>query len=210
MSAAHSATLARDRTRLAVDRWLAALPAASFDLRLVPADEPGPTLCRRFDAAGFLAALGWIRARNAAGCHVYCRPLANRHVLVDDLCPDAVAELTATHTAAAIVETSKANYQAWITLSAEEIPAPLAAAAARLLARRFGGDLGAASAQQLGRLAGTTNQKEKYRRGDGTAPLCAAPPGWPGRRSCRPCAAGRGSPPRPGSRSGTAQRPRGK
>ncbi len=161
-----------DRSAAALARWLAALPAPEYDLRLVPAGGDGPVFCRRLDAAGLMAALPWVRARNAAGHHAYCRPASARHLLVDDLGPAALETLAAAHRIAAVVETSEANFQAWITLAGSDVPPALAGAAARLLASRFGGDPGAAGAAQLGRLVGTTNRKEKHRRrGDGAFPF---------------------------------------
>jgi hypothetical protein len=161
-----------DRSAAALARWLAALPAPAYDLRLVPAGGDGPVLCRHLDATGVVAALPWVKARNAAGFHAYCRPTPARHVLVDDLGPAALDAIAAAHRIAALVETSEANFQAWITLAGSDVPPALAGAAARLLASRFGGDPGAAGAAQLGRLVGTTNRKEKHRRrGDGAFPF---------------------------------------
>lgn len=158
-----------DHTRLAVQRWMAALPSPAYDLRLLP---PGPErpVCRMLSAGQVLGCLGWIRARNAAGAHVYCRPASTAHLLVDDLDPDGVAALAERHRIAAVVETSPWNHQCWVTVGAEPIPAALAAAAARLLCRRFAGDPGAAGARQLGRLVGTTNRKDRHERADGSYP----------------------------------------
>lgn len=159
-----------DRTRLAVQRWMAALPSATYDLRILP-PRPARPICRLLDAQQLLASLGWIRARNAAGAHVYCRPVGINHVLVDDLDPDGVAALGDRHHIAATVETSPSNFQCWVTVAAGPIATPLASAAARLLAQRFGGDPGAASAVQLGRLVGTTNRKARHERADGSYPF---------------------------------------
>jgi hypothetical protein len=159
-----------DRSRLAVARLLAALPAALYDVRLVPADGVGPAEVRRLDAAGVLAALPWLRARNAAGRHIYLRPLDPRHVLVDDLDAAALRMLRGAHAVAAIVETSPGSHQAWLTAAPGEVEPARAAALASNLARRYGGDPGAASAVQLGRLPGTTNRKGRHVRADGTYP----------------------------------------
>ena len=158
-----------DRTRAAIAAWCRTLPAAAYDLRLLPSGG-GPAVLRRFDAAALTAVSPWLRAMNAAGHHVLARPLAARHVLVDDLDPDALDQLRRHHRPAAVVETSKANHQAWITLG-EADPLPVvASAAARLLAARFGGDPGAASAVQVGRLPGFTNRKFRHERADGSYP----------------------------------------
>ncbi len=159
-----------DRSRVAVERFLAALPSDLYDLRLVPADGAGPVETRRLDAAGVLAALPWLRARNAAGAHVYIRPLVPQHVLVDDLGAKALQAMCEVHRPAAVVETSPGSHQAWITAAADEVEPARAAALARLLASRYGGDPGAASAVQLGRLPGTTNRKARHARPDGGYP----------------------------------------
>ena len=154
----------------AVTRWTAALPADRYDLRLVPA-EGAPSLMRRLSAAQLLRAVPWMRAMNRVGHHVYARPIATRHVLVDDLCPDGLNAIGARHRLAAVVQTSPHNHQAWITLSASPVEPALAAAVARRLAAEFGGDPGAASAVQVGRLPGFTNPKQIYERADGLFPF---------------------------------------
>lgn len=58
---------------------------------------------------------------------------------------------------AALIETSPANYQAWIKLSEKPISAELRKALAQKLARQYGGDPAIADAQHYGRLAGFTN-----------------------------------------------------
>ena len=156
-------------TAWALTRWAAALPAESYDVRLVPVCGGRATL-RRFDAQALARSAGWLRAMNAGGHHVYGRPLDERHVLVDDLDADGLALLQVAHRAAAVVETSPGCHQAWVTLSPSPVSPPLAAAAARQLAWDLGGDPGAASACQVGRLPGFANRKVLHARPDGTYP----------------------------------------
>lgn len=159
-----------DKTAAAVVGFVEALPASVYDLRLVHASGQGAVECRRFDRAGMLNALPWMRARNAADYHVYARPLEFRHVLIDDLGPATVQSLLRHHRPAALVETSPGSFQAWLTVSATHVKREQAAALARLLARRLGGDAGAAGSGQLGRLPGLTNRKPARRRPDGRYP----------------------------------------
>ncbi len=159
-----------DKTAAAVVGFVEALPASVYDLRLVHASGQGAVECRRFDRAGMLNALPWMRARNAADYHVYARPLEFRHVLIDDLGPATVQSLLRHHRPAALVETSPGSFQAWLTVSATHVKREQAAALARLLARRLGGDAGAAGSGQLGRLPGLTNRKPARRRPDGRHP----------------------------------------
>jgi hypothetical protein len=141
-----------------VARWCAALPAPLYDLRLIPADG-GRTEMRRVDAEALLRLVPWLRARNRAGHHVYARPLSTQHILIDDLTPTTLARLREQHAPCVVVETSPALFQAWLTVASEPIDERLAAAAARLLALRYEGDPGAASAVQVGRLPGLRNRK---------------------------------------------------
>ncbi len=63
---------------------------------------------------------------------------------------------------AVVVETSPANFQAWLK-HPEKLSKEIGTAAARALARRFGGDPGAADWRHFGRLSGFTNKKPAYR-----------------------------------------------
>lgn len=159
-----------DRSALAVAGFVAALPAALYDVRLVPSVGGGAVESRRLDRDGIMAALPWLRARNSAGYHVYARPMAASHIMVDDLSPDGVRSLLRVHRPAALVETSPGSYQAWLTITDKQVQRERAAALARLLARRLGGDPGAANPVQLGRLPGTTNRKPERQRPDGSFP----------------------------------------
>ena len=156
-------------TTRALERWAAALPAAFYDIRLV-AEEGGNALLRRFDARALAKSAGWLRHMNAAGAHGYGRPADPRHVMVDDIDEDALDALRAAHAVAAVIETSPHNHQAWVTVSAGPVEPAVAAMAARLLAARYDGDAGAASAVQVGRLPGLKNLKEIHCRADGRQP----------------------------------------
>ncbi len=140
------------------------------DVRLVPAEDDARAIVRRYGRAQLLSAVGFLRARNAAGMHVYGLPACDRAILVDDLDADALDALRTRHRIAAVVETSPANRQAWIRIGAASVPASLATAAARLLARRHGGAVCAARQDQVGRLPGFTNRKGLHRGSDGLHP----------------------------------------
>lgn len=148
------------RSQLA--RWMSALPSPCYDVAVVPASTGGgPVQRRRYDERELMKALPWLRRENL-GSHVYGRPSATQHVLIDDLTPAAAARLGVKHHIAAIVETSPGNFQAWITVSAHPVPVALATAAAKLLAARHGGDPGSADARHLGRCPGFTNRKTRH------------------------------------------------
>jgi hypothetical protein len=84
---------------------------------------------------------------------------------VDDVHVDALDALSAEGLhPAVVVETSEGLFHAWVTLSRDDLPDALAAAAARTLVARYGGDPCSAKAHQLGRLPGFTNRKEQHER----------------------------------------------
>src|SRR5208282_2148317 len=58
----------------------------------------------------------------------------------------------------AVVETSPGNFQAWLK-HGEVLDEATSTRAAKLLAERYGGDLGSADWRHFGRLAGFTNPK---------------------------------------------------
>jgi hypothetical protein len=107
------------------------------------------------------------------GHHLYLRPEGSRGiVLVDDVTMTTARRLYREgFEPSLVVETSPANYQVWVRLSLDELRPAFATRAAQWLARTYGGDRGAASWRQFGRLVGFPNVKEKYKRADGSYPL---------------------------------------
>jgi hypothetical protein len=158
------------RSARAIREFCAALPADYYDIRVV--DEAGiePPQVRSYTAENFEHAVGWLKHRNANGAHIYCRPATTQHVLIDDLDVDAVAQITAAHRVAALVETSPGNFQAWVTASHQEIQPRRATRLAQKLAAEFGGDRGAADYRHLGRAPGFTNRKHQHRCEEGSYP----------------------------------------
>ncbi|WP_159351027.1 DNA-primase RepB domain-containing protein [Roseomonas harenae] len=204
------------RTEQAVRSWTAALPAAAYDVRLVPADGDGPALRRQVSGGGLLRLLPWLRSMNARDHHIYARPASPAYVLIDDLDEDGLDALRAAgHRPAAVVVTSPANHQVWLRLAEEEdrITPALSSGAARLAAGRFDGDPGAASSAQVGRLPGFTNRKDIHADRHGRYPfvlLRAAPGGVdPGGSALLRAAAACPASPLPGSPRFFAGRPTG-
>jgi hypothetical protein len=153
-------------------KFVFALPAPSYTVRCVPASGSGPTIPVSYTLRQLLASYRYLRCMNAGDHHAFGRPDSTRYILVDDLDQDALDRLDADQLGpSVIIETSKANHQAWVAVSRDEIPAESATAAAKLLARRYGGDLGSAHAQHVGRLPGLRNRKEQYCTA-GRYPLC--------------------------------------
>jgi hypothetical protein len=125
-------------------------------------DEP-VMLPRSWDTEALLRSISWLRRENLGGRNIYIRPKGEHNMsLVDDLTREAVSVMKRTGFAPAlIVETSPGNYQAWLK-HPEQLSKELSTAAARALAKKFGGDRGAADWRHFGRLAGFTNRKQKY------------------------------------------------
>ena len=164
-------------TTVAVRAQITAMGAEVFEIGLFKPDtaEPGsgpPMLPRTWDVAGLMRSIPWLRLQNSQGRNIYVRPQGEHNLsLVDDLTREAVEQMKRTgFQPAAIIETSPGNYQAWLKHT-ERLPKDLGTAAARALAREFGGDLGAADWRHFGRLAGFTNRKPKYQGPDGLFPF---------------------------------------
>jgi len=121
-------------------------------------------LPRVWDTDALLRSIAWLRHQNHEGRNIYIRPKGEHALsLVDDLNLDALGAMKCAGFAPAlVVETSPGNFQAWLK-HPEKLSKELGTAAARALARRFGGDLGAADWRHFGRLAGFTNRKPVYR-----------------------------------------------
>ena len=119
-----------------------------------------------------LKSLLWLRRENLNRGHIYVRPAgAHGLSLVDDLKADALARMKAEgFEPAAVVETSPGNFQAWLK-HGEPLDEAASTRAAKLLAERYGGDLGSADWRHFGRLAGFTNPKPNRRLASGLQPF---------------------------------------
>jgi hypothetical protein len=111
-------------------------------------------------------------ALNIRGRDLYIGPFHNGGlILLDDLPPNGLRRLRDDEMfPALVVETSPGNFQAWIRVAPEALPADLATAVSRELAVRYGGDRGSVGGEHLGRLAGYTNQKPNRTLPDGRQP----------------------------------------
>jgi hypothetical protein len=154
-----------ERTRESVLRWAHALPAPRYAITAIPADQTAGAATHRrcWNITELEGAIPWLRRLNVTGHHIVGRPVDPRHVLVDDLHPDALTALCRHHRPAAVVSSSPGSIQAWLTLSATPMAPALADAAAKILAARYGGDRCAARASQPGRIVSFTNRKPKHR-----------------------------------------------
>ena len=150
---------------------LEALGAAGFDIGVKRFD--GTMILREgWGAKQVLKSLLWLRRENLNRGHIYVRPAGLHGLsLVDDLKAAAIVRMKAEGFApAAVVETSPGNFQAWLK-HGQVLDEAFSTRAAKLLAERFGGDLGSADWRHFGRLAGFTNPKPNRRLASGLQPF---------------------------------------
>lgn len=121
--------------------------------------------------------IGWLKYQNTQGCNIYVRPVwPHVMTLVDDLADEAILTMQAEgFEPSFIVETSPGNFQAWLD-NGVEMDQRVATRVARLVALRFGADANSADWRHLGRLAGFTNRKPKYRDAQGRFPYVRVHP----------------------------------
>jgi hypothetical protein len=156
--------------RVAMDQ-LEALGAECFDIGVKRLD--GTMILREgWGAKQVLKSLLWLRRENFNRGHIYVRPAGVHGLsLVDDLKAATLVRMKADGFApAAMVETSPGNFQAWLK-HGEVLDEATSTRAAKLLAERYGGDLGSADWRHFGRLAGFTNPKPNRRLESGLQPF---------------------------------------
>ena len=149
-----------------------ALPADEWIIQLVPEGENGRPIRDFIPKRKLFSAeqVSWFRARNADEYHIYGRPNSTRYVLLDlDKDGEAVVQQMRMDKFAlsALVETSAGKFQAWIAVSREDLPVPVATALGKVIAKRYNGDKGSTDALHVGRLPGLRNKKLQYRSGPG-------------------------------------------
>jgi hypothetical protein len=156
--------------RVAMDQ-LEAMGAECFDVGVKRID--GTMILREgWGPRQVLKSLLWLRRENLNRGHIYVRPAGLHGLsLVDDLKVDALARMKGEGFApAAVVETSRGNFQAWLK-HGEVLDEVTSTRAAKLLSERYGGDLGSADWRHFGRLAGFTNPKLSRRLASGLQPF---------------------------------------
>lgn len=152
-----------------VQQQISAMGCPRFEVGAIKQDdENARQLLEVRDAEWFMEPknLQRLAAYNMKGHHIYVRPFGDHNLsLVDDLTAKKVARMKEDgFEPAVVVETSPGNFQAWVKHSEVFRAGKLqeSTLAAKMLAEIYGGDDGAAKGRGFGRLAGFTNQKEKY------------------------------------------------
>ena len=146
-------------TESQIEAQLAAMRCSHFELLLLSSGESHTASILTLSHADVCKRVPMLKAKNSNGVNIHIRPVGSHLILLDDLNRDAVLRMSAQgFEPCVVVETSPANFQAWIDCGqplADEFATP----AARIVAERFGADFGAASKRHAGRLAGFTNRK---------------------------------------------------
>ncbi|WP_416899417.1 MAG: DNA-primase RepB domain-containing protein [Minwuia sp.] len=172
--------MARFMTNRAIEQTTVALLDRQYIVRLVHREgwsPENPTISRHYTVCDLRkpGTTKYLRYMNWQGYHVFFRPEHPGYVRVDDLCEDVIDRMRADEIdPCAVIETSEGLFHAWIRLmrwrSTVITPAENGAAA-RLLAERYGGDMGASGAMQVGRLPGFRNVKGCHEDRNGGFPL---------------------------------------
>lgn len=170
----------QNSTDYAVATQLAALAHGRYEVGISykkPSPEEGKEpedamMIRRWTAAEIERSLGFLKAKNMQGSHIYVRPEGDHgYTFVDDLNAQKVAAMkSAGFPPALVVESSPGNFQAWVA-HGQTLDAATSTGVAKALASKFGGDPSSADHRHFGRLVGFTNRKEKHRRTDGKFPF---------------------------------------
>lgn len=165
-------TVHRDLTITAVRNQLTAMCCESYDLGLRVEDKLGMINHKGLSACEVGDRIQWLKAKNLAGSHVYIRPHGSMGlILVDDISHGTIELMKVQGVVPAlVVETSPDNFQVWVRVSNTPLDFSLATQVARILAKRFNGDLASADWSHYGRLAGFTNRKPAYVDGRGYFP----------------------------------------
>jgi hypothetical protein len=160
-----------DKTESIVRVMLTAIDAPLYDVGVLSERGMLPRL-DSISASAVLDKLSLLKYRNAHGSHIYIRPSGeHRFTTLDDLSENSLARLSADgFNPCAVVETSAANFQAWLKHH-RIFPKLLGTFAAQTLAERYDADPSAADWRRFGRLPGFTNCKPKYRKSDGRFPF---------------------------------------
>jgi hypothetical protein len=171
---ATSALISGDYTMQQVRRQVEAFNCDAFEIGVLP---PRHRLDLKAQALRIFTALQlvsdkliqWLKRMNAVGYDIYCRPAAPADrmrqplVFIDDLSMEKIEKMKRSGLPIAIlVESSPENFHGWVRVGEDPISAEEALCAARTLAALYGGDAGAVSSRQFGRLSGFTNKKAKH------------------------------------------------
>jgi hypothetical protein len=152
-----------DRTYVAVSRQLKVMACDQYEIGIFNRAEDKMFL-RVWSAEIILKSIGYLKRMNSQDHDIFIRPFgATGLIFFDDFNRGMLARLNADGLAPALViQSSPLNYHGWIRISEVPQSETLCTFACKVIAKKYGGDDGAAKWRQFGRLAGFTNRKPKY------------------------------------------------
>jgi hypothetical protein len=165
-----------DKTDEVIRRQIVAMGGTAFEIGLFKSDATerarSTMILRTYAAEAVFKVIPWLKFENYHSRNIFVRPYGEHNLsMVDDLSADSIRRMkTSRFAPALVIETSPGNFQAWLK-HPRALPKELSTAVARLLAKDFGGDIGAADWRHFGRLAGFTNRKLRYKDSDGLFPF---------------------------------------
>lgn len=168
-----------DLTSKGVQRQLAAMGCPGYELGVKDVST-GKMLSKSsevWSATQVLQAVPRLKRQNSQGAQIYIRPAGvSGLVLLDDITITTLQTMTDDgFEPLCALETSPLNYQAWVRVwdskCAQDLTPDYVTAVARVLAKRYRGDLNSADWRHFGRLAGFTNRKPCHLQEDGRYPF---------------------------------------
>jgi hypothetical protein len=155
------ALAARDRSREAIERQIAAMGVERFDLLLRDATS-GATVKREWSKSELLGSVAWLKRVNARGNNIYVRPNgAHGLALLDSLKDENIVSMRSNGFVPAITVELVANeFQVWVKLSERALPERVRRLAEAGLAHAFGGTGAGVVCDGYGGLAGCVNHEE--------------------------------------------------
>ena len=158
-------------TETQVEAQLTAMRSPIFEVLLLASGESRAGSLLTLSYAELSKRVPMLKAKNSGGVNIHVRPVGSHLILLDDLDQNATYRLSKEgFEPCVVVETSPANFQAWLDCG-QPLADELATPAARIVAERFGADFNAASKRHAGRLAGFTNRKACRRSPSGLYPF---------------------------------------
>jgi hypothetical protein len=165
--AEHRPDIRPDRTQIAVEKQINSMKCGLYDVGV--RRKNGQMILRKdWEPEKIMDALNWLKRENVKGADIYIRPseVVENIVLVDDLTRERIKEMAQDGIEpAAVIETSKNNFQAWVKFK-DDLSKELRTEIANDLASKYGGDANSADWRHFGRLGGLTNQKPSRKIGD--------------------------------------------
>ncbi|MDR0571495.1 MAG: RepB family DNA primase [Rickettsiales bacterium] len=139
---------------------------STYKIGIYNRDKPNMQNKHNLTCNDILKISPWLKYENCIGKDIFiCQSndIDRAIILVDDLSIDQIQVMCNRGVSpACVIETSPANFQAWVSLGPEPMPKEQRKIVAVAFAKEFNGDLASASANHYGRLAGFTNRKPKH------------------------------------------------